>query len=296
MTTIQQIEKLKKQLLWEELRRRGKKPRHHRWLWIGAIVLVVLLGGGFWYRANLDEILEKRYQKGLALRDAGDYAAAAELLRELQADHPGSARAPEALLTAAELLHISLGRYREALLGYLTVERDYAATPYVARARRQVAELYKYRLDDQLQAISAYQRLIDEGEEGVDRYQYEVADSYFRLNNFEQARIEFQNLLHSYPQSPLLPEVQFRLAMVEVLAGDLEAAMAAYREVTARWPQSPYAVEAQFGLANVLEERERLREALTTLEGLQGRYPNQEALAQRIALLKGRIDKKLSGK
>ena len=72
--------------------------------------------------------------------------------------------------------------------------------------------------------------------------------------------------------------------------------MAAYREVTARWPQSPYAVEAQFGLAGVLEERERLREALELLEGLRGRYPNPEALAQRIILLKGRIDKKLTGR
>jgi TolA-binding protein len=280
MTTRQQIEKLKKQLLWEELRRRGKKPRHHRWLWAAALALLVLLGAGVWYQLNLDEILEQRYQKGLALRDAGQHAAAAELLAELQADHPSSARAPAALLQAAELLHINLGRYQEALVAYLTVERDYAATGEAARARRQVAELYKYRLDDQLQAIAAYQRLIDGG-----------VDCYFRLNNFEQARLEFESLLIDYPGSPLLPEVQFRLAMVKVLEGDLDGAMAAYREVTARWPQSPYAVEAQFGLAGVLEERDRLREALEVLDGLQGRYPNPDALAQRIAYLNGRIDK-----
>lgn len=256
----------------------------------------MLLAGGLWYRANLEEILENRFQKGVALRDAGDYAAAADLLSELQADHPHSARAAEALLQAAELRHLSLGRYQEALLGYLTVERDYAATPQAARARRQVADLYKFRLDDQLQAISAYQRLLDEGGEGADRFQYEVADSYFRLNNFEQAHIEFESLMLDYPGSTLLPEVQFRLAVVNVLQGDLERAMTAYREVTARWPQSPYAVEAQFGLAGVLEERERLREALELLEGLRGRYPNPEALAQRITLLKGRIDKKLTGR
>ena len=256
----------------------------------------MLLAGGLWYRANLGDILEKRFQKGVALRDAGDYAAAVDLLGELQADHPQSARAAEALLQAAEMRHLSLGRYQEALLGYLTVERDYAATPQAAMARRQVAALYKFRLDDQLQAISAYQRLIEEGGEEVDRFQYEVADSYFRLNNFEQARIEFENLMLDHPGSTLLPEVQFRLAVVNVLEGNLERAMAAYREVTARWPQSPYAVEAQFGLAGVLEERERLREALELLEGLRGRYPNPEALAQRITLLKGRIDKKLTGR
>jgi len=282
---------LKKQLLWEELKRRGKKPRHHRWFWFAAFALAILIGGIVWYRLNLDEILEQRYQKGLALRDAGQHAAAAELLGELQADHPTSARAPEALLQASELLHINLGQYQEALVGYLTVERDYAATPQAVRARRQVAELYKYRLGDQLQAIAAYQRLIDTGAEERDRLQYEIADCYFRLNNFEQARIEFENLLHNYPESPLLPEVQFRVAVVKVLEGDLDGALAAYREVTARWPQSPYAVEAQFGLAGVLEERDRLREALAVLEELQGSYPNPDALAKRIANLKGRINK-----
>ena len=287
---------MKKQLLWEELRRRGRKPRHHRWLWIAALALAILLGGVAWYLVNLDEILEKRYQKGLALRDAGQHAAAAELFGELQADHPGCARAPEALLQAAELLHINLGRYQEALVGYLTVERDYASTREAARARRQVAELYKYRLGDQLQAIAAYQRLIDAGAEERDRLHYEIADSYFRLNNFEQSRIEFESLLADYPASALLPEVQFRVAMVKVLEGDLDGAMNAYREVALRWPQSPYAVEAQFGLAGVLEERERLREALAVLEELKGRYPNPEALAQRITHLEGRIAKQQPGR
>ncbi|NJC87659.1 MAG: tetratricopeptide repeat protein [Desulfuromonas sp.] len=296
MTTRQQIEKLKKQILLEELRRRGKKPRHRRLLLTGAALLMVLMAGFFWYRANLDDILEKRFQKGLALRDAGDAAGAAELLRDLQTKHPDAARAPEALLQAAKLLNFSLNRFPEALLAYLSLERDYAATPQAAEARQQIAGLYKYRLNDQPRAIIAYQRLIDNDGEDTDQLQYEVADCYFRLNNFEQARIEFENLLRNYPGSALAPEVQFRVAVTHALEGDAENAMVAYREVSARWPQSPYAIEARFGLATVLEERDRLQEALSILEGLQGAYPNREALAQRIANLQGRLGKKLTGR
>jgi TolA-binding protein len=290
--TTKQIEKLKKQLLWEELRRRGKRPRHHRLLLIGALLLIALLGGFFWYRASLDGIIEKRYQKALALRDAGSSAAAAELFSELQRQHPKFARAPDALLEAGRLLHFGLGRYPEALLAYLSLERDYPGSAAALAARQLVAELYKYRLDDQLRAIAAYQQLLDDGAEDADRLQYELADAYFRLNNFEQARIEFENLLRSYPASPLGPEVQFRIAVTHALEGSTEPAMLAYREVTARWPHSPYAVEARFGLATVLEERERLRDALAILEELQGVYPNAEALAQRITHLRQRIDTK----
>lgn len=295
MTTKQQIEKLKKQILWEELRRRRKRPRYQRRLLAAALFLAVLLAGFFWYRANLEGILEKRYQKALLLREAGNPAGAVERLRELLEEHPDFSHAPEALLQVAEMQHLYLGRYQEALLAYLNLERGYPSTPQAAVARRQVAELYKYRLEDQTRAITAYQRLLDEGEENADRLQYEVADSYFRLNNFEQARIEFENLLRQAPDSPLAPEVQFRVAVTHALEGDAERAIAAYREVTAHWPASPYSVEARFGLATVLEERERLRDALAILEELKGVYPNREALDQRIAHLKGRIDKQLTG-
>jgi TolA-binding protein len=292
--TTKQIEKLKKQLLLEELRRRRKGPsRRSRLLVAGAVLLAVLLGGGFfWYRANLDGQVETRYRKGLALRDAGDLVAAAELLGELQVRHPHSARAADALLEAGRLLHLALGRYQQALLAYLSLERDYPATPQAATARLLIAELYKYRLDDQLRAIAVYQQLIDASAGDGDRLLYELADSYFRLNNFAQARLEFENLLRSYPLSALAPEVQFRIAVTHALEGAAEQAIAAYREVTARWPNSPYAVEARFGLATVLEERERLREALAILEALQGVYPHEGALAQRIAHVRGRIDVK----
>ena len=294
MTTKQQIEKLKKQILLEELRRRGQTPKRRRWLWAGALLCAVLAIGLVWYRANLDGILEKRFQKGLALREAGAYAEATELLRALQAEHPRNARAAEALLQTAEIEHLFLGRYQAALVGYLTLERDYPASTQAAAARRRVAELYKYRLGDQARAISAYQALLDDAADDADQLQYEVADCYFRLNNFEQARIEFETLLRQTPGSVLAPEVQFRIAVTHAVEGSAEAAMAAYREVAARWPQSPYAVEARFGLATVLEERERLRDALTILEELRGVYPNEDALTQRIEHLKGRIDKKHS--
>jgi TolA-binding protein len=113
------------------------------------------------------------------------------------------------------------------------------------------------------------------------------------LNNFEQARIEFENLLRLYPATSLAAEVRFRIAVTYALEGEAENAMAAYRDVVSRWPESPYAVEARFGLATALEERDRLKEALEILAGLRGVYSNQQALNQRIEALEGRIGKKL---
>jgi TolA-binding protein len=162
----------------------------------------------------------------------------------------------------------------------------------VEPARRQVATLFKYRLDDCGQAIAAYQKVLDLPGPANDQLQYEVADCYFRLNNFEQARIEFETLLNNYPSSDLTAEILYRIAMTYALEGKLPDAVAAYRRVVQDWPESPYAIEASFGLATVLEEQEELLEALKILEELDGIYPKQDILKRKTEQVRERIEKK----
>lgn len=174
---------------------------------------------------------------------------------------------------------------------YLLLERDYPEDARLLEAQKQIADIYKYRLEDYILAIAAHQKVLDGDVEGGDQVQYEVADSYFRLNNFEQARIEFGSLLKNYPESNLAPEVQFRIAVTYALEGQLPEAAGAYQVVAERWPESPYAAEAQFGLAAVLEEQEELKKALEILEQLDG-YSNPDVLNQKIEKVRDRIAKK----
>ena len=286
------IQKLKKQLLKEELRRQRKSSKKRHWVVLGLILVVVLSAGSFWLRASSETRLEESFQAGLALREAGKYAAAAELFSRLHAKHPAFEKAPQALFQAAEIQDLYLGRYADALLTYLLLERDYPSAAEVEPARRQVAVLYKYRLNDCSQAIAVYQKVLDQPDSDSPQLQYEVADCYFRLNNFEQARIEFEGLLKNYPTSELCAEVQYRIAMTYALEGKLADAAAAYRQMIQDWPESPYALEANFGLATVLEEREELLEALKILEELAGIYPKQDILERKTAQVRERIAKK----
>jgi len=277
----------------EELRRQGKASDRRLWILLGLTTATILLAGAvYWYQATLQTRLEETFQEGLALRKSGNYAEAVELFRALHDDHPSFVRVPEALFHAAEIQDLYLQRYSDALLTYLLLERDYPDAPQVDAAMRQVAILYKQRLDDCGQAIAAYQKVLDQPGSDQDRMQYEVADCYFRLNNFEQARIEFENLLHNEPSSGLAAEVQYRIAVTYALENKLPEAAAAYRVVMQDWPDSPYAVEARFGLAKVLEEQEELLDALKILEQLAGIYPKQDILKKKTEQVRERIDKK----
>ena len=276
----------------EELKRQGKAPKKGLWIFLGLTLLSTIAAGGFWYYTNLQTRLEETFQKGLALRQAGQYVEAVELFEQLHDQNPTFARIPEVLFQTAEIQELYLERYSDALLTYLMLERDFPEAAEVMPAMKQVAALYKYRLNDCSQATAVYQKILDLPVLEKDQLQYEVADCYFRLNHFDQARIEFDSLLKNYPDSTLIAEVQYRIAMTYALEGKQPEAAGAYRLVVELWPESSYALEASFGLATVLEEQEKLLEALKILEDLAGHYPKQDILERKTEQVRERIEKK----
>lgn len=259
---------------------------------ICGLLLLLACSAGAYYLATLEQRLEALYIKGEKMVGAGEYEDAADIFRSIHKKHSDFHLAPQALFRLAEVLNHYLERYHEAILTYLTIEKDYPETEQARKAQEEVAEIYKHRLQDYGRAIVAYQKVLDSGISDGDRIQYEVADSYFRLNNFEQARIEFESLLQNHADSALLAEVQYRIAVAYSLDGESEEAEKAFRATIEKWDESPYAIEARFGLATVLEERDELRAALQILEELKGIYPNAEALVKKTDQVKERISKK----
>lgn len=287
------LQKLKKKLLMEEVRRQRKKSKFWRYLLPGSLLALILLFAGLaFYLTHFDRLLEEDYVKAESRLADGEYEKALNDFETIYRRHPSYQRAPQALFQSAEILNLYLRRYQEALLAYLLVEKNFPGSDVAHRAQEQVAEIYKNRLRDYPRAIVAYQKLLDSGAAEPDRIQYEVADTYFRLENFEQARIEFESLGKSFPASRYLPEVRYRIGVTYSLEGDQSRAAKTFREMAATWPQSPFALEARFGLATVLEEREELQAALVELELLKGVYPNQEALQKKLDQVQRRIDKK----
>ena len=274
-------------LLQEELRRR----RRNSPVLVPLAVLVVAIGT-YYYFATLEERLHATFAKAENLVLSGDYEDAIVEYRDIFEDHPGFVLAPNALFRAGEVQNIFLKRFHDALLSFHNLERDYPDSPFVAEALRHEAGIYKNRLRDYGRAAALYQKLLDLGMEPADRFQYELSDSYFRLNNFEQARIEFENLLKNWPDSSLITEVEYRIGMSYALDGKLKEAEKAFRTILKEKPEDPFAVETKFSLASVLEEQERLRESLKVLQELRGIYPAPEALQRKIEKIEERIQKK----
>jgi TolA-binding protein len=288
-----EIRKLKKQLLKEERKRLRNSSAVHgrlRRLLLGLLLVVPLVGAV--YLGNQDKIFAYRFERAGRLLEVKQYQAAVEAFQSLREDHPEQPGAPRALFLAAETQQLYLQQSQEALLAYLLLARDYPDSPEAVNAQLRAAELYKNELRDYNQALTLLQKVADAKPPNPDLVQYEIADTYFRLNNFEQARIEFESLAANYPDSLLLPEVQYRIGMALVFEKRLPEAARALQQVVDTWPGHRFAIEAKFHLAGVLEEQEYLQRALAILKELQGVYPQGEVLEQRMQQVEERIHKK----
>lgn len=284
-----EIQKLQKTILMEEKKRRKKnKGRFQLLLALSAALLLIIAAAGL-YHWNLNRIPQRQFDRGEAFLLRGEYSRAYSKFRHLYEHHPRFKFAPQALLLAGEILQFNLNQDREALLAYLLVERYYPGHETERKAQRRAADIYKYRLGEYGRALTGYQKLLDGGSVDGEGLQYEIADTYFRQNNFEQARIEFESLLKTYPHSESIAEVLFRIASTCALEGDQEEAAFVYRRVAEEYPDSPFCLEALYGLAVVKEERGELQAALTLLLELQGRYRDPEILQKRIKQVRQRM-------
>lgn len=285
------LRKLKKELKKQGPGAKKNRQRGVRLILATLLCCVLVVALAFGYRSYQQTIPGRLYSKGLALESQGRPEQALSSYERLFRNYSESPNAPEALYRAARISRFDLRHDQQALLYFLQLEHDYPESYFVAKAQREAAELSKNRLRDFAQAIVIYQRLLDHGTEDGDRIQYEIADCYFKLNNFSQARIEFATLLDRFPKSSLLPEVLFRRANAAFLDGLNDEARTGYQKLIDSYPHNPYAVEARFSMAEMLETEERLKDALKAYRALKS-YPQQVLIQEKIKSLEKRIAKK----
>lgn len=277
----------------KEERKRARKISNKRRAWLlGSCLLLPLLFGLYIYHLRLDETHQALFRRAEKLIEKGSYRRAISQLRSLHEHYPATPQAPQALLLSGDILLLNLHKEKEALLSFLLVERDYPDSSWCQTARLRVAEIYKYRLQDYGGALVAYQKILDSKPLESENVQYEIADTYFRMNNFEQTRIEFESLINDYPDSKLLPEALYRIGSVLFLEGNLKDAELALQRLCHDYPDHSFALEGYFTLAQIHEERGELRKALEVLNGLAGRYARESILEQRIARVMQRLNKK----
>ncbi|MDX2496054.1 MAG: tetratricopeptide repeat protein [Desulfuromusa sp.] len=288
---------MKKQLKRElkQQKTQAKTSSRHRWVLFVLVFFALAVSLFPVYRQQQTTAAQRLFAKGVELESVGKIAAAEKSYREIYQQYPQAQEAAEALLKVGKLWQYDYQDGEKALLNYLQLEHDYPDSFFVLAAREEAARIVKYNLHDYSRAIEFFQRLLDLNEGTPDQYYYEIADCYFRLENYPQARIELETLLENYPDSSLVPDVLYRKGGILLLEGRTEEARQDLLHLIESYPDSHYQDQAKFDLAKLLEEEGLLEEALQSYRQLEGgAWPSLlekkiEHLERRIADKKGAI-------
>ncbi len=284
-----QMNQLKKQILRQERKRQRNSIRFG--LIVGLLICLVIgtIVGGVVYLKKRDSWDMDRAELALSRKE---YDSALRYYQGIYQRSPNSPLAPEAMFHSGRLLHRYKKEYRQAILLFLKMEDQFPDSPFLIRALEETAEIYRLRLQDPGRAVGTYQQLVELDPDRGARYQYEVAEAYYQLRNFEQARIEFEQHLKRWPDAPRTAEVLLRIAMMSSLEGKLLLAEDWYKKLITQHPDSPFALEARVGLVSVYEERGELTTALDLLEEIAKNNADNPQIQVRLEKVRHRLRQK----
>lgn len=240
------------------------------------------------YQKYQQNVPQRLLIDAIELESIGKIDEAEQLYRRLAQQYSGREEAAASLYRIAKLQQYDRRDVRKALIIYLQLEKKYPQSELLLPAREESARIIKFSLRDYSQAISFYQHLLEEGKGSSDHYLYEIADCYFRLENYQQARIELETLISDFPASPLIADALYRKGGLLVLENRIEEARSNWEQLIENYPQSSYRPQAEFNLAKLLEEDDRLIEALEKYQQLED-FPRPTMLEEKIKHIQKRI-------
>ncbi len=203
--------------------------------------------------------------------------------------------APKSWYRIAYIYGHFLENKRKAIDVYYTLISVYPKSPWTLSARRDLAEIYSAD-GDHTKAVEQYQWILDNMKDSVEgeKYRYIIAEEYFKMNDFMQARAEINELLENAHSKDIIAKAYFLRANSYYIEGDSNKAIDAYEETISAVPDPKIALKARFNLAKALEGADRLKEALDVLETLKDEYPNKEAVIASMDWIKKRMREKSS--
>lgn len=108
----------------------------------------------------------------------------------------------------------------------------------------------------------------------VERYQMQIAEKYFRENNFKIAAAEYEKYMELYESGTGAPYAQLKWSLCQVqLRKQNTAIKDGFQAVIDYWPDSPQATAAAFYIGRTYKDIGRVKEAKKALREVVSKYP-----------------------
>ncbi|MEX1139473.1 MAG: tetratricopeptide repeat protein [Bacteroidota bacterium] len=225
------------------------------------------------------------YGAGYSLFKGGRYKDAASRFERLVTDFPSSRFGFDARVRLADC-YFFLRDYRGAEGAYRTVLRQFADRNDRDYAMYQLGQTY-FRLNNYEDALRQFQGVVGmQGSLLADDAQYAIGWLWFQGKNYDEAVNEFRNLIRKFPQSDLIARAHYSIGDALFNQQNYASAEQSYREVLRKFPQSPLVVDAISGIQYCLLAQGKQQEALSIIDAYVKENPGSPE-AQSLLLKKG---------
>ncbi len=108
----------------------------------------------------------------------------------------------------------------------------------------------------------------------VERYQLQIAEKYWREQNWKTAAGEYEKFMELYESSNGAPYAQLKWSLAQVqLKKQNTAIKEGFQTVIDYWPESPQAVAAAYFIGHTQQEIGRTKEAKAALKAVVAKHP-----------------------
>lgn len=241
--------------------------------------------------------LEDRFSRGLEFLYENQYEDAEShflmFAREMaRSDDPEAKHwQAKALFQIGRIDHLYLDQPHRAISQLRKALKLYPQAPFAFDARREIADILYDRIMDYRTSAMEYERLVHDfsSHEGIDAFQYRVAQSYFLVRDFDQARTEARLLLTKWPDARFAQEARLLIANSYYLQNRFTDAIKAHRELLDSNPDVPIRARSLFELGicyQDLGEKQKAEEAF--IAALKD-HPRPDLVQMQLAALRERI-------
>jgi tetratricopeptide (TPR) repeat protein len=244
----------------------------------------------------LTESIQDRFNIGMELLYEGRYQDAEShflvLARELSRSPDEGARVwrAKALYQAGMVEHLYLDQSRRAVARLREALKLTPHGKFSFRARREIAQIFHDKLKDYRSAALGFERLVQAfpDRDGIEEYQYRIAQSYFIIREFSQARTEARLLLEKHPDSPLWAETMLLVANSFYVEGRFREATKAHKRLLSKNPGEEFESRSLFELGMCYQELGDYKKAEQNLLMALKMHPRPDIVQLQLASLKDR--------
>jgi tetratricopeptide (TPR) repeat protein len=244
----------------------------------------------------LSESIQERFTVGMDLLYEGRYQDAEShflvLARELSRSSDESARVwrARALYQAGRVEHLYLDQPRRAVARLREALKLTPHGKFSFNARREIALIFHDKLKDYRSAALEFERLVQAfpDRKGIEQYQYRIAQSYFVLREFSQARTEARLLLEKHPASPLWADTLLLVANSFYVEGRFQESSDIHKQLLSKHPGEEIESRSLFELGMCYAELGDYKKAEQNLLMALKMHPRPDIVQLQLASLKDR--------